>query len=274
MSKLSTGAGLRGRIARFIEAPHAQQAILAVIVLNAVTLGLETSSSAMQAAGGLILALDRVALAIFVAELLAKLYAWRGAFFHSGWNVFDLIVVGIGLVPAGGGFTVLRALRVVRVLRLVSGVPSMRKVVQALLAAIPGLGSIIALLGLVYYVASVIATKLFGASFPEWFGSVGESAYSLFQIMTLESWSMGIVRPVMEVYPQAWLFFVAFILLTSFTVLNLFIAIIVNAMQSQHDAERAVAEGQARDERAEMAAGIVTLRADVARIEALLREQR
>jgi len=277
MAEMAAGTtmdGMRGRVALFVEAPRVQQAILAIIVLNAVTLGLETSASAMQAAGGLILALDRIALAIFVAELLAKLYAWRGAFFRSGWNVFDLIVVGIGLVPASGGFTVLRALRVVRVLRLVSGVPSMRKVVQALLAAIPGLGSIIALLGLVYYVASVIATKLFGSSFPDWFGSVGESAYSLFQIMTLESWSMGIVRPVMEVYPQAWLFFVAFILLTSFTVLNLFIAIIVNAMQSQHDAELREAEDKASDERGRMATDLAALRADVARIEAMLRERR
>ncbi|MGE0254791.1 MAG: ion transporter [Alphaproteobacteria bacterium] len=272
-SEQDAAAGLRGRVARFIEAPRVQQAILAVIIVNAATLGLETSAAAMQAAGGLILALDRIALAIFVVELLAKLYAWRGAFFRSGWNVFDLIVVAIGLAPASEGFTVLRALRVLRVLRLVSGVPSMRNVVHALLSAIPGLGSIIALLGLVYYVASVIATKLYGPSFPDWFGSVGDSAYSLFQIMTLESWSMGIVRPVMEVHPQAWLFFVAFILLTSFTVLNLFIAIIVNAMQSQHDAERAVAEGQARDERAEMAAGIVALRADLARVEQLLRQR-
>ncbi|MBM3559400.1 MAG: ion transporter [Alphaproteobacteria bacterium] len=270
----SRSAGLRGRVARFIEAPRVQQAVLAVIIVNGATLGLETSATAMQAAGGLILALDRIALVIFVVELAAKLYAWRGSFFRSGWNVFDLIVVAIGLAPASEGFTVLRALRVLRVLRLVSGVPSMRTVVHALLSAIPGLGSIIALLGLVYYVAAVIATKLYGPSFPDWFGSVGDSAYSLFQIMTLESWSMGIVRPVMEVYPQAWLFFVAFILLTSFTVLNLFIAVVVNAMQSQHDAERAVAEGQARDKRAEIAAGIVALRADVARIEAMLRERR
>ncbi|MSO80616.1 MAG: ion transporter [Alphaproteobacteria bacterium] len=253
----ATAAGLRGRIARFIEAPRAQQAILAVIVLNAVTLGLETSSSAVHTAGGLILALDRGALAIFVAELAAKLYARRGAFFRSGWSVLDLIVVGIGLVPARGGLTVLR---------LVSGVPSMRKVVQALLAAIPGLGSIIALLGLVYYVASVIATKLFGTSFTEWFGSVGESAPSLFQIMTLESWSMGVVRPVMEVYPQAWPFFVAFILLASFAVLNLFIAIIVNAVQGRHDAELREAADKASD--------LAALRSDVARIEAMMRERR
>jgi voltage-gated sodium channel len=115
----------------------------------------------------------------------------------------------------------------------------MRRVVGGLIHAIPGMGSIVALLLLVFYVFSVMATKLFGAEFPQWFGTIGESAYSLFQIMTLESWSMGIVRPVMEIYPYAWVFFVPFILTTSFTVLNLFIGIIVDAMQSQHEEELA-----------------------------------
>ena len=115
----------------------------------------------------------------------------------------------------------------------------MRTVVQALLSAVPAMGSVIGLLGLVFYIASVMATKLFGEQFNEWFGTVGRSLYSLFQIMTLESWSMGIVRPVMEVHPQAWLFFVPFILITSFAVLNLFIAIIVNAMHEAAEDEDA-----------------------------------
>jgi voltage-gated sodium channel len=262
--------GMRARVARLIEHPRTQATILAVIVVNAVALGLETSTATMEAAGGLLVLLDRAALACFTVEMAAKLYAWRLAFFRSAWNVFDLTLVAIGFAPAGEGFTVLRALRVLRVLRLVSSVASMRKVVQALFAAIPGMTSIIALLALVYYIAAVMATKLFGASFPDWFGSLGASAYSLFQIMTLESWSMGIVRPVMEVYPFAWLFFVTFILLTSFTVLNLFIAIIVNAMQSQHDAEQRAENEAAHAEREAMGETLQQLRADVARIEAKL----
>jgi voltage-gated sodium channel len=126
----------------------------------------------------------------------------------------------------------LRALRIIRVLRLVSVVPQMRAVVGALLKALPGMASILAVLMLVFYIGAVMATKLYGAAFPDWFGTVGASMYSLFQVMTLESWSMGIVRPVMEVHPGAWLFFVPFIVVTSFTVLNLFIALIVNSMQS------------------------------------------
>jgi voltage-gated sodium channel len=120
----------------------------------------------------------------------------------------------------------------------VTVVPSLRRVVGALLGALPGMGSIVMLLGLIFYVGAVMATKLYGADFPQWFGNVPASLYTLFQVMTLESWSMGIVRPVMEVHPQAWLFFVPFILATSFTALNLFIGVVVSAMQSEIDAER------------------------------------
>ncbi len=113
----------------------------------------------------------------------------------------------------------------------------MRRVVSALLSAIPGLSSIILVLLLIFYVFAVIATNLFASQYPEWFGSIGDSMYTLFQIMTLESWSMGIVRPMMETHPYAWAFFIPFILIATFTMLNLFIAIIVNAMQLQAEEE-------------------------------------
>ncbi|MBX3497654.1 MAG: ion transporter [Parvibaculum sp.] len=249
-------ASLRARVAALVERPLFQHFVTAVILVNAVTLGLETSASAMQAAGPLLIALDRIALSIFVVELALKLYARRWRFFTDGWNVFDFIIVGIALVPAAGPFSVLRALRILRVLRLLSVVPSLRKVIASLIGALPGMGSIIAVLFLVFYVGAVLATKLFGASFPDWFGTIGGSMYSLFQIMTLESWSMGIVRPVMEVYPYAWIFFVPFIVMTSFMVLNLFIAIIVNSMQALHEEEHTRAqderEARARAERAEI----------------------
>ncbi|AWI78272.1 ion transporter [Parazoarcus communis] len=213
-----------------IESIGFQRFIITVIVINAITLGLETSEAVMGAAGGVLIALDRLALAIFVVEIALKLVAYRHRFFTSGWNLFDFTIVAITLAPTGEGMAVLRALRILRALRLVSVIPSMRKVVNALLRALPGMGSVLALLLLVFYVSSVMSTKLFGADFPEWFGTIGASFYTLFQVMTLESWSMGIVRPVMEVHPLAWVFFVLFILLTTFAVLNLFIAIVVDAM--------------------------------------------
>lgn len=155
-------------------------------------------------------------------------------------------------------------------MRLVSAVPSMRRVVGVLLAAVPGIASILGLLSPVYYVFLVMATKLFGADFPQWFGTTGASAYSLFQIMTLESWSMGIVRPVMQTYPLAWGFFVPFILITSFTMLNLFIGIVVDAMQRQHeagepDAQETMAE-ELRSERAEIMSELRALRLEVAQL--------
>jgi voltage-gated sodium channel len=222
----------RGRLAAWIEQPRIQHAIVALIVANAIILGLETNPVIMARWGRLFAALDGAILAIFVVEIALRVAAHRWAFFRDPWSVFDFLVVAIALVPAAGPFAVLRALRVLRVLRLLTMVPSMRRVVGGLLAAIPGLASVIAIIGIIFYVAAVIATQLFGERFPQWFGHIGESAYTLFQIMTLESWSMGIVRPVMEVYPQAWLFFVPFILIATFTMLNLFIAIIVNAMQA------------------------------------------
>lgn len=228
---------LRERAGLWIESPRIQGIVVAVIVVNAITLGLETSSGAMSAAGGVIRAVDAICLAIFVVEIAVKLFAHGPAFFRDPWNVFDFVVVGVALVPASGPFAVLRALRVLRVLRLVSVLPRLRFIVEALLAALPGIGAIGTLLALIFYVAAVMATSLFGASFPEWFGSVGDSLYTLFQVMTLESWSMGIVRPVMEVHPWAWVFFVSFILLSSFTILNLFIAVIVDTMQTLHDRE-------------------------------------
>jgi voltage-gated sodium channel len=265
--------GRRGRIQDLLESARFQHAITALIVANAIVLGLETSPGAMERAGGLLQILDRLLLSVFVVELLAKLVVYRTRFHRDPWNLFDFAVVGIALVPASGSFSVLRSLRVLRALRLVSAVPSMRRVVGALLHAIPGMGSIAALLAVIFYVFSVMATKLFGEAFPVWFGTVGLSAYTLFQIMTLESWSMGIVRPVMEVFPQAWLFFVPFIVMTAFTVLNLFIGIIVDAMQSQHGAERR-AEADAReamdrqgaDDRAAILEELRTLRDEIAEL--------
>lgn len=211
--------------------------ITALIIVNAVTLGLETVPQAMERFGGVLILLDRTILAVFVVEVAARMIAWRLDFFRDPWRIFDLLVVGVALLPATGNLSVLRALRILRVLRIVSMVPSLRRVVGGLVAALPGMGSIVLLLTLVFYVFSVMATKLYGESFPDWFGSIPASAYSLFQVMTLESWSMGIVRPVMEVYPMAWAFFIPFIASTTFTVLNLFIGIIVSAMQEEHEAE-------------------------------------
>lgn len=221
----------RRRLARWVESAPVQKFIVAVILANAAILGLETSAALMASHGTLLKVLDKLCLAVFVTELALKLHCYRRHFWKSGWNLFDLAVVAIALAPGAGTWAVLRSLRVLRVLRLLTVVPALRKVVAAFLHAIPGLSGVMAIMAIFFYTAGVLATKLFGANFPDWFGSLGRSLYSLFQIMTLESWSMGIVRPVMEVFPWAWAFFVPFIIIATFTILNLFIGIIVSTMQ-------------------------------------------
>ncbi|MDJ0779220.1 MAG: ion transporter [Gammaproteobacteria bacterium] len=270
----SPPAGLREKLRAWVENPIVQNLIMVLIVINAAILGLETVPAAMERFGTFLLAADSFILGIFVVEIVVRIFAHRLAFFRDPWSLFDFTVVAIALVPASGPFAVLRALRVLRVLRLLTLVPSMRRVVGALLASIPGLGSIALVLLLIYYVFAVMATKLFGENFPQWFGSIGESLYSLFQIMTLESWSMGIVRPVMEVHPHAWMFFVVFILIATFTMLNLFIAIIVNAMQSFAEQEAAETRHEVDQARAHIEADlhqeVSSLRAEIAELRTLL----
>jgi voltage-gated sodium channel len=226
---------LRQALGAWVESKRVQNFIIGLIVINAIILGMETSPTIMAHIGPQLLALDKLILGVFVVEIGLKLIAQGPGFFRRGWNIFDFIVVGIALLPASGPLAILRALRILRVLRLLSMLPRLRFVVEALLHSLPGIGSIALLMVVIYYVAAVMATGLFGASHPQWFGSIGHSMYTLFQIMTLESWSMGIVRPVMEDYPYAWMFFIPFILIATFTVLNLFIAIIVDAMQTMHE---------------------------------------
>ena len=216
--------------------------ITSLILINAVTLGLETVPPVMANYGSIILTIDKAILFIFVLEIVLKLYAYRLSFFKSGWNIFDFTIVGIALIPTTGPFSVLRALRILRVLRLLSIVPQMRRVINAIGYSIPGMMSVISVLLLLFYVSAVLTTKLFGIhpdpQMQEWFGTIGASAYTLFQIMTLESWSMGIVRPTMEIFPLSWIFFVPFIIVTSFAVLNLFIGIIVDAMSMAQEEPR------------------------------------
>ena len=221
----------RVQLQAVLEHARVQQAIIGLIIVNAVLLGLETSHAVMASAGGFLVMVDKAILALFVVEIVARLFVYRAAFWRDPWSLFDFAVVAIALVPASGPFAILRALRVLRVLRLLTMVPSMRRV-------------------------------------------VGRSLYTLFQIMTLESWSMGIARPVMAQFPYAWAFFIPFILVATFTMLNLFIAIIVNAMQtyseSEHQETREVLhEAQAHIE-GDLHGEMRVLRQDVAELKRLL----
>ena len=256
------------RLRGIIENPWTERVIMTLIVVNAVTLGLETSQTVTARWGTLLRVLDQAILAVFVIELLSRMALQRAAFFRDGWNVFDFLVIGISLAPAAEAFTVLRALRVLRLLRLITVVPSLRRVVGGLIGALPGMGSIVLLIGLIYYVCAVMAVNLFGEDFPALFGTLPASLFTLFTIMTLEGRVDGVVRPVMEKYPYSWLFFIPFIIGTTFTILNLFIGIIVNAMQSEVEKETAAEIAAEREivhgETAPLLVEIRELRAEVA----------
>ena len=242
-------------LATWLETPLVQRSLIALILLNAVILGLETSPSLMADWGPWLIAADRAILAVFVVEIALRLVAHRFKYFRDPWNVFDFTVVAIALIPASGPLAVLRALRVLRVLRLITMVPSMKRVVGGLLSALPGLGPVSAIIGIIFYVSAVIATKLFAGHFPELFGDLGRTAFTLFQVMTLEGWAMEVVRPVMAIYPLAWIFFQLFILASTFTLLNLFIAVIVNAIQQEHgDEAKPVVQSEIAALRREIAA--------------------
>ncbi|MEL7027397.1 MAG: ion transporter [Pseudomonadota bacterium] len=256
------------RLKKLVSHPGFEGSIIVLILINAVLLAMETSPSIMAQWGPAITAMDQIILTIFVIEIFLRFLADPKGFWRDPWRIFDLIVIGIALMPATGPLAILRAFRILRILRLVAAVPAMRRVVTGLLQALPGMGSIVLLLGLIFFVFAVISTKLFAEAFPEWFGTLGASAYSLFQIMTLESWSMGIVRPVMDVFPWAWILFVPFIVMTAFAVLNLFIGVIVDAMNAESNAaaheEREAMKADSREILNELKA----LRAEVASLKA------
>jgi len=256
---LST-ARWRVHLGRWVESPGFTRFIIGLIVLNAGILGLETSPTVMAGIGGLLVAANRLILAIFVVEIVLKLLAFGPRFFRSGWNLFDFVIVGISLVPASGPLEILRALRILRVLRLLSQVPKLRLIIESLMRALPGMGWTALLLILVFYVFAVMGTMMFGEQFPELWGNLGRSLFTLFQVMTLESWSTGVARPMFDAYPWAWVFFIPFILVSSFMVLNLFIAIIVTATQSIHADEE-------EEQRRELMATLVRIDARLARLE-------
>ncbi|MGH8110132.1 MAG: ion transporter [Arenimonas sp.] len=229
----------RSRLASFLDSKKVTGLVIGLIVLNAIILGLEAIPVIANQYLSQLHWADHLLLGIFVAELALRMTAHGKRFFYEPWHIFDFVIIAIALVPASEAFSVLRALRILRVLRLVSMVPSMRRVVGALLSALPGMGAIVMLLMLVLYISAVMATKLFSHAAPEFFGDLGSSLFTLFQIMTVEGWP-DIARNVMKVEPFAWIFFVGYLVMATFTVLNLFIAVIVNAMQETFDDEKKV----------------------------------
>lgn len=226
----------RVRLRRFVDASWFQRFVIVVIIANAVDLGVVTSVGPHAPIGGVARAFDSVAVAIFTVEMLLKLAAYGRDFFRDPWNLFDLVIVAVALVPATETFSVLRSLRVLRALRLVSAVPSMRRVVSALLSAIPGLLSILGLVLLVLYTGAVIGVRLF-SDVGQYFGTMGRALYTMFKLLTVEGWP-DISDAVLAHHPAGWIFFVIYIVICAFVMLNLLIGVIVSTMERDLNADR------------------------------------
>ena len=263
-----TIATVSGWLHRLETNPVTEHVIMLLIILNAVVLGLETSDLIMASSGPLLEALDKIILTVFIVEIAARVIAYRWAFFRDPWSVFDFVVVGIAMVPATYAFSVLRAMRILRALRLITAVPTLKRVSAGLLASLPGMGSIVFLIGLLYYVFGVLATTLFGHDHPNLFGSLPTALWTLFTVMTLEGWVNDVAIPVMQTHPYAWVFFIAFIVVTTFMVLNLFIGVVVNAMQEEATKAEAAERDMIHEEATPILSAIKNLRAEVAELRA------
>jgi voltage-gated sodium channel len=228
-------------VEKFLERPIMRTTITALIIANALVLGILTyRASFSPGAVALLEFLDNAITWFFVAEIVLKLYVYRWQFFRNNWNIFNFNVTNISLIPGASAFTVLRALRVLRVLRLLRFVPMMKRITEALLKSIPGMGAILAVIILVIYVGAVMATNMYGntvnAEVHDMFGALPDSALTLFQLMTMDGWSEILGAVTDDGHPYAWIFFIVFIFVGSFAILNLFIALVVEALTNEQKA--------------------------------------
>jgi len=225
---------MQEHVKAIVESRWFQTLILGLILVNAAILGAETFEDIKASSGELLLWVDHLILYVFVVEICLRFFAYRGDYFKNGWNIFDFIIVLISLMAATSGLTAIRALRVLRVLRVITVIPRMRVVVTALLDSIPGIASVGLVLVLIVYVFAVIAANIYGPAHETLFGNVFTAMYTLFQVMTLEGWP-DIAAQVRETHPGSWMFFLTFVLIATFTMLNLFVAIVVRAAEEDSD---------------------------------------
>jgi len=224
---------------KLVDSKAFQGIILFVILFNCVLMGIETIKGLSENTLFVLAVINEVCLWIFIAEIILKFLAYGPSYFKDPWNWFDMFVVGISLFSGLSFMSAFRAMRVLRVLKslkalkgtkLIGSVRHLQVIIVAIVKSIPSIMWTGILLILIYYIFALIGVNLFGDAFPDWFGDIGKAMYTLFQVMTLESWSMGISRPVMEVFSFAWAYFVPFVLLSSFIVMNVVVGIVVNAI--------------------------------------------
>lgn len=270
----------------FVDSKLFNNFILVVIILNAVLLGLQTSKTITENMGGVLEVIDEIFLGIFILEMILKIIAFGLDYFKDGWNWFDMTIILVSVLSSLAFlsafrvfriFRVFRSLKAMRSMRMMSSLRHLRVIVQAIGRSIPSIAWTALLLVLIYYIFSIIGVSMFGEAFPDWFGNIGKSMYTLFQVMTLESWSMGISRPVMEVFGYAWMYFVPFVLISSFVVMNVVVGIVVNAISEVAEATKiekkqaaALEETAPADNNAKIAEEIAEVRKHLEELEDLL----
>lgn len=223
-------------LVNFFESRGVNHFITVLAIINGVILGAETIPFVSTNFGVMLTMIDKMILTIFIFEMGLKLFAYRAHFFKSGWRNFDLFIIVLSLLPFAGQLQVLRTLRVLRILRLFNSFPKMQVISETLIKAMPGIFCTAALMIVIFYIFSVIATKIFGGSFPVQFGSIKASLISLLQLMTFDGWVDEMLRPVMAQFPYSWLFFIPFMIIVVFSFVGLFMSVMVDAMaKAQED---------------------------------------
>ncbi|MBQ0155216.1 MAG: ion transporter [Bacteroidales bacterium] len=212
-----------------------KNAIVLIILFNSIVLGLITSETIYAKFGDFLELILSISVVIFTIEIILRIIAKGWRFFLNGWNIFDFLLVAIAFLPESGAAITFRIFRVLRALRMVSSLKKLRHIVSAILVSAPHVFWAAVLLLIIFYIFGIIGQNLFHEAFPQWFGTLGDTMYTLFQVTTLESWSMGIARPVMQVYPWAWCYFVPFVMMSSYIVLNVVVGVVVNATSDLSD---------------------------------------
>lgn len=268
------------RCAQIAKSARFQAFIFGVIVLNAVILGLSTYESIDDSVGHLLVLVNEICVGIFLVELTIRIVAYGRRpqdFFRDGWNVFDFVVITAAFVPGvRESTTLLRLARLLRVIRIVTVLPEFRVLVKGMARSLPPLGSI-ALMGvLLMYVYGMLGWILFHEGDPENWGTIGQSMLNLFVVLTLEDWPQY-MRAAQEIYPWAWIYFVSYVMIASFLLFNVLIAVVLTSMEAARaDDERAAralrrelkrAEEAVRDEREELVDAMRSLRDAVDELE-------
>jgi voltage-gated sodium channel len=230
----------RQPFARLVESHAFTTVIIGVIIANAVVLGLQTYDAIVDRRGPALDVLDLLFLGVFCVELILRIASYRNPldFFRSGWNVFDFVVIALAFTPGlRESTTLLRLARLARVVRIVRLLPDLRVLLVGVMRSVPPLASMSVLVTLILFVYGMVGWSIFGNSIPEDWGDIGTAMLTLFVMLTLENFPVYMDRG-MEVHSWSWIYFVSFVLIAAFIVINVFIGIVLNSLEEAREIER------------------------------------